>query len=65
MFQKLVYKGNFWETMSEYRGGPAYIVDESGGYSRHAGFVQAMKRFGAGKYTVFSRKGVCYIHGGD
>lgn len=57
--EKLTYRGSWPETMRAWSGGLAVVVDESGVYSRHSHFVQAVRRLGVG--DVFSRKGVCYI----
>ena len=57
----LFYRGSWPECVDGWSGGTAVVVDESGSYSRHSHFVQALKRYVGEGYMVFSRKQTCYI----
>lgn len=57
----LKYNGSWPDTLCGWDGKLAEVVDESGSYSRHSHFVQALKRFVGEGGMVFSRKTVCYI----
>lgn len=58
---KLSFTGGWPECLNGWNGEPAVVVDESGCYSRHSHFVQALRRYVGGEYLVFSRKQTCYI----
>lgn len=59
--KKLVYKGSWPEALYGWNGRLAIILDASGSYARHSGFVQAVKRAAGEDFMVFSRKQTCYI----
>lgn len=59
--KKLVYKGSWPEVLHGWKGRLAVVVDASGEFSRHSGFVQAVRRAAGDGFVVFSRKNVCYI----
>ena len=59
--QKLIYRGSWPECMAGYTNGTAMVLDESGSYSRHSHFVQALRRYIGEDYIVFSRKQTCYV----
>lgn len=58
---KLIYSGSWPETLNEWNGETAVVMDESGAYSRHSHFVQALRRAAGEDCLVFSRKQTCYI----
>lgn len=57
----LVHKGDWAETFARLGEELVVVVDDSGQYSRHSGFVQAVRRYLGGDYRVWSRKRVCHV----